>query len=78
MFKEIKPCEIKGNLIDMISNEWMLISAGNKDGYNMMTASWGFMGEPIRFLEQRSVHTRQLQQALIARFIPIVVLTVLR
>lgn len=45
MFKEIKPCEIKGNLIDMISNEWMLISAGNKDGYNMMTASWGFAGE---------------------------------
>ncbi|MBO4501186.1 MAG: flavin reductase [Clostridia bacterium] len=29
----------------MISREWMLITAGNKDGYNMMTASWGFMGE---------------------------------
>ncbi len=45
MFKEITAKDIKGNLIDTISNEWMLISAGDKDGYNMMTASWGFMGE---------------------------------
>ncbi len=45
MFKEIKATEIKDNIIDIISNEWMLISAGNEDGYNMMTASWGFMGE---------------------------------
>ena len=45
MFREIKACEIKENLIDIISNEWMLITAGNKDGYNMLTASWGFMGE---------------------------------
>ena len=39
MFKEIKAQDIKGNLIDKIANEWMLISAGDKDGYNMMTAS---------------------------------------
>jgi len=45
MFKEIKPTEIDKNLIDAIANEWMLITAGDKDGYNMMTASWGFMGE---------------------------------
>lgn len=45
MFKEIKPTEIKGNIIDAISNEWMLITAGNQDKYNMMTASWGFAGE---------------------------------
>ena len=45
MFKEIKAANIKGNLIEKISNEWMLISAGNENGYNMMTASWGFMGE---------------------------------
>ena len=45
MFKEIKAQDIKGNLIDKIANEWMLISAGDKDGYNMMTASWGFVGE---------------------------------
>lgn len=45
MFKEIKPIEIDKNLIDAIKNEWMLITAGDKNGYNMMTASWGFLGE---------------------------------
>ena len=45
MFKEIRATEIKENLIDCIANEWTLISAGNEDGFNMMTASWGFAGE---------------------------------
>lgn len=45
MFKEINAKDIKDNLIKAISEEWMLISAGNENGYNMMTASWGFMGE---------------------------------
>lgn len=45
MFKEISAKEIKENFIDKIANEWMLISAGDESGYNMMTASWGFMGE---------------------------------
>lgn len=45
MFKEISPKEISDNLIKSVAEEWMLISAGNENGYNMMTASWGFMGE---------------------------------
>ena len=45
MFSEISAKEISGNIIEAIANEWMLISAGNENGYNMMTASWGFMGE---------------------------------
>lgn len=45
MFKEISPKEIKGNPIKMIDEEWMLISAGDEQGFNMMTASWGFLGE---------------------------------
>lgn len=45
MFKEILAKDIKDNLIKTIADEWMLISAGNKNGHNMMTASWGFMGE---------------------------------
>lgn len=44
-FKEISVTELKDNMIKLIGEEWMLIGAGNKDGYNMMTASWGFMGE---------------------------------
>ena len=45
MFKEISARQINENLIKDISEEWMLISAGGPDGHNMMTASWGFMGE---------------------------------
>lgn len=45
MFKEITAKDIKENIIKSIADEWMLISAGNQSGYNMMTASWGFMGE---------------------------------
>ena len=45
MFKEISPKEIPDNIIKAISDEWMLITAGNESGYNMMTASWGFAGE---------------------------------
>lgn len=45
MFREIDPKEIKDNVIKAISDEWMLISAGNSEAHNMMTASWGFMGE---------------------------------
>lgn len=44
-FKEISARELKENFIKDIADEWMLISAGNENGYNMMTASWGFMGE---------------------------------
>lgn len=45
MFKEITAREIKRNLINAIANEWMLISAGDENAHNMMTASWGFLGE---------------------------------
>ena len=45
MFKEISAKDIKDNLIKAIADEWMLISAGNKEAHNMMTASWGFIGE---------------------------------
>ena len=45
IFKTIEPKEIKDNLIKCFADEWSLITAGNRDGYNMMTASWGFMGE---------------------------------
>jgi flavin reductase (DIM6/NTAB) family NADH-FMN oxidoreductase RutF len=45
MFRTIEPKTIKDNLIKCIADEWMLLAAGNEDDYNMMTASWGFMGE---------------------------------
>ena len=43
-FRKISPEELEGNFIKKISKEWMLITAGNKDKFNMMTASWGGIG----------------------------------
>lgn len=39
--KAINPNEIKDNFIELIGKEWMLVSAGDKEKFNMMTASWG-------------------------------------
>ncbi len=44
-FTEINAKEIKDNLISMVADEWMLVSAGSEKGCNTMTASWGFFGE---------------------------------
>lgn len=43
--KIINATQLDKNIVDMIANEWMLITAGDENGYNMMTASWGGMGE---------------------------------
>ena len=43
-FKEIKPEAIKDNPFRAIGQEWMLITAGDKAKFNMMTASWGGWG----------------------------------
>lgn len=42
--KAINPNEIKDNFIELIGKEWMLVSAGDKEKFNMMTASWGRRG----------------------------------
>jgi flavin reductase (DIM6/NTAB) family NADH-FMN oxidoreductase RutF len=45
VWKKIKPTEISDNVIKLISEDWMLITAGNSGFFNTMTASWGFLGE---------------------------------
>ncbi len=40
---DIKDLQI--NAVSMFDDQWCLITAGNKDSYNTMTASWGAMGE---------------------------------
>ena len=44
----------KENVFNLIGKEWMLITAGNKDKFNMMTASWGGLGwlwnKPVAFV----------------------------
>ncbi len=45
MFKEIDIREIKKSPVEMISDEWALLSAGTPDNFNTMTVSWGALGE---------------------------------
>ena len=44
-FEKISPLDIEGNAIKMISKEWMLVTAGTETDFNMLTASWGGLGE---------------------------------
>jgi len=46
-YKKISSQEIPGNIIKMVGDDWMLITAGDgkeKGQYNTMTASWGGLG----------------------------------
>lgn len=44
-YKQITPDKIPGNVFKMLSsNDWMLITVGNKDKFNMMTAKYGAFG----------------------------------
>ncbi|HBE42259.1 MAG TPA: flavin reductase, partial [Bacteroidales bacterium] len=43
-YKLIKPSEIEGNLIDLIASDWMLVTAGDRQKFNTMTANWGGVG----------------------------------
>ncbi len=43
-FKEIKPIELKDNVFKLIGSDWMLITAGDIESFNTMTASWGGLG----------------------------------
>ena len=46
------------NPVNIMANDWMLITAGNKDSFNTMTASWGSIGhlwnKPVAFIFVRS------------------------
>lgn len=42
--KRIEVEELKDNFFEAIGKEWMLITAGQKDKFNQMTASWGCTG----------------------------------
>ena len=54
IFKQIGPEEISENVFHLIGKEWMLITAGTAERYNMMTASWGTAGvlwkKPVIFI----------------------------
>jgi flavin reductase (DIM6/NTAB) family NADH-FMN oxidoreductase RutF len=43
-FHKIEPQEINKNPFKLINDDWFLLTAGNLNGFNTMTASWGGMG----------------------------------
>ncbi len=43
-YKEISPKAVSSNVFTDIGDKWMLVTAGDENGYNTMTASWGGMG----------------------------------
>ena len=43
-FTEVKPKEINENTFSLISKDWFLLTAGNRDSFNTMTAAWGGLG----------------------------------
>lgn len=42
--KNVKLQTLKINPFTLVGNDWMVISAGDKKAFNMMTASWGHLG----------------------------------
>lgn len=42
--KRIDVKELEDNFFDTIGKEWMLVTAGTPDHFNLMTASWGGIG----------------------------------
>ena len=61
-FIEIKATELKENIFDMIGTQWMLVTAGNKEKVNTMTASWGgagiMWGKPVVWNSSFTVYKR--------------------
>lgn len=53
-FNAVNPADLSANAIKLIGKDWMLITSGNLNSYNMMTASWGAMGmlwnKPVVFI----------------------------
>ena len=43
-YQKIEANALPDNVTDLIHKQWMLVTAGNKDSFNSMTASWGAMG----------------------------------
>src|SRR3990172_5440695 len=43
-FKRIDPSGLTDNALKLIGADWMLVTSGDHDNFNTMTASWGGLG----------------------------------
>ena len=54
LFKTTTVDNLKENFFEVISKEYMLITSGNKEDFNTMTANWGGVGflwnRPVVFI----------------------------
>ena len=54
MLKEMEIKELSFNPFELIGQDWMLITAGDREKHNTMTASWGGLGvlwgKPVSFV----------------------------
>ncbi len=52
--KKLEVKDLKENFFEAIGKEWMLVTAGTKEKFNTMTASWGGIGwlwnKPVAFI----------------------------
>ncbi len=44
ILKQVNVKLLTNNIFKLLDNDWMLITAGTKDSFNTMTASWGSFG----------------------------------
>ena len=55
--KEISIYDVKENIVDLINHQWGLVTAGDENALNMMTVSWGAVGE-LWGMEMATVYIR--------------------
>lgn len=52
--KHVETKDLRDNFFEAIGKEWMLVTAGTKERFNTMTASWGgvgfLWGKPVAFI----------------------------
>ena len=58
-YDKLEASDLPDNVIQLIGKEWMLVTAGNENSFNTMTASWGGMGyiweRPSTFIFIRAI-----------------------
>ena len=56
-YVRIAPADLTDNMIEVIGKQWMLVTAGNPQSFNTMTAGWGatgfIWGKPAAFIMVR-------------------------
>lgn len=56
-YVRIAPTDLTDNMIEVIGQQWMLVTAGNERSFNTMTAGWGatgfIWGKPAAFIMVR-------------------------